>query len=157
MRITKFRWDDNYTVEFITDRGDEFKIVTADMPGNELFSKLVEYTCVAENYFNAAKNGIFYSISITTGDHPTSRLEVEIPLDTHEYARVKFPAVEFKIIQDATGGIDRHNPRNIYNAYLGAFIEEIKAYAAGKRAQKELLFDEVEETEDTDRVLEFNR
>jgi hypothetical protein len=73
----------------------------------------------------------------------------------NEYGRLKLPAVSRDTVYDKSMEPVRDDPRNIYNDRLTVFLERIKEYAAGKRAQRELFDRDEEEAGAADRIRRF--
>jgi hypothetical protein len=148
---------ESFTVEYSSDL-DEFRIVTPDSPDKALYTTLNDFLKTALWYFGTVDTATFSQVSLSGANDPVSRLEVEVYTNVGHTGTLKFPPVSRVPVFEKTGEILRDNAQNMYNAKLDLFLEQVGAYAAGKRSQQELVFDDEGDTpEAADRVLVFSR
>jgi hypothetical protein len=143
-------------VEYETER-EEMTIATMDRPEKNCFAAMAQFVQAAIKFHGAVKEGTFYSIAVTNGDDPVSHLTLDIPTNyLGQYARVALPPVSRDTVYDKSMEPDREHPQNIYNEVLNAFIETIEQFAAGRREQWELPFED-EEPAAADKIKQFRR
>lgn len=155
MNITKFKYGPAIVVEY-EQGSDVYKISTHDKPEKPLIGAMSDFTIAAIALFKTVPAATFYSLAVSSSDDPVSRIELEIPTAfMNEYGRLKLPAVSRDTVYDKSMEPVRDDPRNIYNDRLTVFLERIKEYAAGKRAQRELFDRDEEEAGAADRIRRF--
>jgi len=158
MTVKKFKINGGVTtVEFETG-GDVIKIATPDKPEKTLLQAMSSFVAAALEYFGSVAGASFYSLSVSSSDNATSQLEIDIPTKyLGDNARVKFPAVSCSAVYDKNGDVNVEHPRNVYNAALEAFVDQIARFASGNRLQAELPFDDEEAPAAADRITLLRR
>ena len=152
MQIDVVKFDGEYVVIDHSGLTEYHRIGSRDEPRGELLQATRNVVYEALKLLAINISASFRKVLISYGDDPGSRLELSIPTDKNQDARLSLPKIDnFRKFRDELfPGQYEPRPEDAYNDALKALVEEAEKYVNGERKQKE--FDYGEEQS---RVVEF--
>lgn len=144
MQIDAVKFDGEYVVIDQSGLTEYHRIGSRDEPRSELLQAARDVVYEALKLLAIEISASFRKVSISYGDDPGSRLELSIPTNNKQDARLTLPKIEKhrKFREEVIPGKYEPLPEDAYNDALKALVEEAEKYVNGERKQKEFDYED---------------
>jgi hypothetical protein len=144
VQVDSIKFDGEYVVIDHSGLIDYHRIGSRDEPRVELIKAAKNVVYEALKLLAIEIAGSFRKASLSYGDEPGSRLELSIPTDKNQDARLSLPKIDnpHKFREEVFPGEFKPRSDDAYNDALKVLVDEAEKYVNGERKQKEFDYED---------------